>query len=38
MKAVTYQGPKLVKVNYVEDAKIVNKDDIIVKIISTALI
>lgn len=37
MKAVTYQGPNFVEVNQVEDAKLEKKDDIIVKITSTAI-
>lgn len=37
MKAVTYQGPNHVQVNQVEDAKLEKKDDIIVKITSTAI-
>jgi S-(hydroxymethyl)glutathione dehydrogenase / alcohol dehydrogenase len=37
MKAVTYQGPHNIKVDEVEDAKIEKKDDIIVKITSTAI-
>ncbi|RBW71101.1 zinc-dependent alcohol dehydrogenase [Bacillus taeanensis] len=37
MKAVTYQGPNSVKVKEVEDAKIEKKDDVIVKITSTAI-
>src|SRR5690625_4876374 len=37
MKAVTYQGPKKLKVNEVEDAKLEKKDDVIVKITSTAI-
>ncbi|MCL7746105.1 zinc-dependent alcohol dehydrogenase [Halalkalibacter alkaliphilus] len=37
MRAVTYQGPNHVEVTNVEDAKIEKKDDIIVKITSTAI-
>ncbi|MBO1510329.1 zinc-dependent alcohol dehydrogenase [Metabacillus bambusae] len=37
MKAVTYQGPNNVKVKEVEDAKLEKKDDVIVKITSTAI-
>lgn len=37
MKAVSYQGPKLVKVKEVPDAKIKKLDDIVVKITSTAI-
>ena len=37
MKAVTYQGPNSVKVKEVKDPKIEKKDDIIVKITSTAI-
>ncbi|OLO26392.1 glutathione-dependent formaldehyde dehydrogenase [Alkalihalophilus pseudofirmus] len=37
MKAVTYQGPNKVIVKNVDDAKIEKKDDIIVKITSTAI-
>ncbi|AZQ47265.1 zinc-dependent alcohol dehydrogenase [Bacillus sp. GX] len=37
MKAVTYQGPNQVQVKQVDDAKLEKKDDIIVKITSTAI-
>ncbi|MFL0473336.1 zinc-dependent alcohol dehydrogenase [Priestia sp. 179-F W1.4 NHS] len=37
MKAVTYQGPNQVKVAEVEDAKLEKKDDIVIKITSTAI-
>ncbi|EIJ81906.1 alcohol dehydrogenase, zinc-containing [Bacillus methanolicus PB1] len=37
MKAVTYQGPKTLVVKEVEDAKIEKKDDVIVRITSTAI-
>ncbi len=37
MKAVTYQGPNRVQVSKVEDPKIEKKDDIVVKITSTAI-
>ncbi|MBD7938891.1 MULTISPECIES: zinc-dependent alcohol dehydrogenase [Cytobacillus] len=37
MKAVTYQGPKRVAVTKVADPKIEKKDDLIVKITSTAI-
>ncbi|MDT8861068.1 glutathione-dependent formaldehyde dehydrogenase [Alkalihalobacillus sp. MEB130] len=37
MKAVTYQGPNNVAVTNVEDAKIEQRDDVIVKITSTAI-
>jgi len=37
MKAITYQGIKDVKVNNVGDPKLINKDDIIVKVTSTAI-
>lgn len=37
MKAVTFQGAKDVKVKEVPDAKLVKKDDIIVRITSTAI-
>ncbi|MEK5101094.1 zinc-dependent alcohol dehydrogenase [Cytobacillus sp. FSL W7-1323] len=37
MKAVTYQGPKKVAVTKVADPKIEKKDDLIVKITSTAI-
>ncbi|CAM2778254.1 zinc-dependent alcohol dehydrogenase [Paenibacillus sediminis] len=37
MKAVTYQGMKKVKVKEVEDAKIQRKDDILVRITTTAI-
>jgi S-(hydroxymethyl)glutathione dehydrogenase/alcohol dehydrogenase len=37
MKAVTYQGPNNVAVKEVEDAKLQKKDDVIVKITSTAI-
>ncbi|OAS83255.1 zinc-dependent alcohol dehydrogenase [Metabacillus litoralis] len=37
MKAVTYQGPNNVKVKEVEDAKLEKRDDVIVKITSTAI-
>ncbi|MDA1476612.1 zinc-dependent alcohol dehydrogenase [Bacillus changyiensis] len=37
MKAVTFQGPRHVEVSQVEDAKIEKKDDIVVKITSTAI-
>ncbi|GAE25162.1 zinc-type alcohol dehydrogenase-like protein YbdR [Halalkalibacter wakoensis JCM 9140] len=37
MKAVTYQGPNNVAVSNVEDAKIEKRDDVIVKITSTAI-
>ncbi|PZD96171.1 glutathione-dependent formaldehyde dehydrogenase [Paenibacillus sambharensis] len=37
MKAVTYQGPKNVKVSQVEDPSIQKQDDIIVRITSTAI-
>jgi S-(hydroxymethyl)glutathione dehydrogenase/alcohol dehydrogenase len=37
MKAVTYQGPNNVKVKEVDDAKLEKKDDVIVKITSTAI-
>jgi len=37
MKAVTYQGAKKIEVNEVEDPKLQKKDDIIVKITSTAI-
>ncbi|WP_019414025.1 hypothetical protein [Paenisporosarcina sp. TG20] len=36
MKAVTFQGAKDVKVKEVPDAKLEKKDDIIVRITSTA--
>lgn len=35
MKAITYQGIKDVKVNNVGNPKLINKDDIIVKVTST---
>lgn len=37
MKAVTYQGPNQVQVKQVDDAKLEKKDDIIVRITSTAI-
>lgn len=37
MKAVTYQGPRNIEVQQVEDAKIEKNDDIIVKITTTAI-
>lgn len=37
MKAVTYQGPNRVEVTNVDDPKLEKKDDIIVKITSTAI-
>ncbi|WP_227936351.1 zinc-dependent alcohol dehydrogenase [Alkalihalobacillus deserti] len=37
MRAVTYQGPNHVEVTQVEDAKIEKKDDVIVRITSTAI-
>lgn len=37
MKAITYEGIKNVKVKEVEDPKIINPDDIIVKVTSTAI-
>ncbi|MDQ0218001.1 glutathione-dependent formaldehyde dehydrogenase [Peribacillus cavernae] len=37
MKAVTYQAPNTVVVKEVEDAKLVKKDDVIVRITSTAI-
>jgi len=37
MRAVTYQGPNQVKVAEVEDAKLEKKDDIVIKITSTAI-
>lgn len=37
MKAVTYQNPYKVEVKEVEDPKIVKKDDVIVRITSTAI-
>jgi S-(hydroxymethyl)glutathione dehydrogenase/alcohol dehydrogenase len=37
MKAVTYQGSHTVAVNEVEDPKIINRDDIIVRVTSTAI-
>ncbi|HGN6594004.1 TPA: alcohol dehydrogenase catalytic domain-containing protein, partial [Bacillus tropicus] len=37
MKAVTYQGPNKVQVKQVDDAKLEKKDDIIIKITSTAI-
>lgn len=37
MKAVTYQGPNTVAVTEVEDAKLEKKDDILVRITSTAI-
>ncbi|MCY8089326.1 glutathione-dependent formaldehyde dehydrogenase [Bacillus sonorensis] len=37
MKAVTFQGPQHIEVNQVEDAKIEKKDDIVVRITSTAI-
>src|SRR5690242_845118 len=37
MKAVTYQGPNQVEVKQVEDVRLEKKDDIIVKITSTAI-
>ncbi len=37
MKAVTYQGPNRVAVTNVDDPKLERKDDIIVKITSTAI-
>ncbi|ONN63547.1 alcohol dehydrogenase, partial [Herbaspirillum sp. VT-16-41] len=37
MKAVTYQGPNRVAVTNVDDPKLEKKDDIIVKITSTAI-
>ncbi len=37
LRAVTYQGPNHVEVTEVEDAKIEKKDDIIVRITSTAI-
>jgi len=37
MKAVTYQGPNDIKVKQVEDAKIENHEDVIVRITSTAI-
>ncbi|MBS4209270.1 zinc-dependent alcohol dehydrogenase [Bacillus sp. FJAT-50079] len=37
MKAVTYQGPKKVEVKQVDDPKIQKKDDIIIRITSTAI-
>ncbi|MCF6411653.1 zinc-dependent alcohol dehydrogenase [Pseudalkalibacillus salsuginis] len=37
MKAVTYQGPNKVAVKNVEDAKIEKKDDVLVRITSTAI-
>ena len=37
MKAVTYQVPNQVQVKQVDDAKLEKKDDIIVKITSTAI-
>jgi len=37
MKAVTYQGPNSVAISNVEDAAIEKKDDILVKITSTAI-
>ncbi|MED1740696.1 glutathione-dependent formaldehyde dehydrogenase [Bacillus swezeyi] len=37
MKAVTFQGPQHIEVSQVEDAKIEKKDDIVVRITSTAI-
>jgi len=37
MRAVTYQGPRNIEVNQVEDVKIEKNDDIIVKITTTAI-
>ncbi|KAB2335864.1 zinc-dependent alcohol dehydrogenase [Bacillus mesophilum] len=37
MKAVTYQGPNTISVDHVEDPAITKKDDIIVKITTTAI-
>ncbi|GEN34189.1 zinc-dependent alcohol dehydrogenase [Aneurinibacillus danicus] len=37
MKAVTYQGPNTVEVKQVEDAKLEKKDDIVVRITTTAI-
>jgi S-(hydroxymethyl)glutathione dehydrogenase/alcohol dehydrogenase len=37
MKAVTYQGPNTVEVKNVRDAAIEKKDDIVVRITSTAI-
>lgn len=37
MKAVTFQGPQHIEISWVEDAKIEKKDDIVVRITSTAI-
>lgn len=37
MKAVTYQGPNHVEVKQVEDPKIQKKDNVIVRITTTAI-
>lgn len=37
MKAVTYQGKKSIRVKEVEDARLQKKDDIVVRVSSTAI-
>ena len=37
MKAVTFQGPKDIKVKNVDAPKIEEKDDILIKVTSTAI-